>query len=183
MTDPSPCPGLAISATIAPTTASEIATFRPTKTCGSAQRMRTLTNICHHDADIDRPSSDSSTGVDVRPAMVATTIGKKQMSTTMTIFGFGPNPSHTTSSGASATFGIEFSATNNGIVARSIARTAASSTAISEPGRQRRSRSRRSVSYSGDPRLAQHVLRVLARTRRRRRAAPAGRTAGCRRRP
>ena len=36
------------------------------------------------------------------------------MSTTMTIFGFGPNPSHTTSSGARATFGIEFSATSAG---------------------------------------------------------------------
>src|SRR6185436_7450604 len=133
MTDPSPLPGFEISATIAPTTASEIATLRPTNTCGSAQRMRTFTNICHHDADNDRPSSDSSTGVELRPAIVATTIGKKQMSTTMTIFGLGPKPSHTTRSGASATFGTEFSATNSGIVARSIARTAASITATASP--------------------------------------------------
>ena len=43
--------------------------------------------------------------MEASPATVATTIGKKQISTTMTIFGCGPKPSQTTSSGATATFG------------------------------------------------------------------------------
>ena len=43
MTAPSPWLGLPISATTAPTTASEIPSFSPTKTCGRAQGRRTLT--------------------------------------------------------------------------------------------------------------------------------------------
>ena len=73
--------------------------------------------------------------------MAETRIGKKQSSTTITIFGFVPNPIQTRSSGASATFGTALIAGDQRMVIRSTAREAASRTATAAHPR-RRSRTR-----------------------------------------
>ena len=118
MTCPSP-PFPRNSPITAPTTASGIATFSPTKICGSAFGKRTLRNVRHFGASSDFVSSMSSAGVDFRPVAEARTIGKKHMRTTIPTLELMPNPSHTTRSGASATLGIAFRATSHGDTVRS----------------------------------------------------------------
>src|SRR5258707_380366 len=91
ITKPRPWPAPWNSATTAPTTASETATLRPTKICGIAQGKRNLTKCCRFDADSDRATSLRSAGVELNPAIPATTIGKKLIRTTMTTRGNWPN--------------------------------------------------------------------------------------------
>ena len=56
----------------------------------------------------------SGAGTAARPLAVATMIGKKQTRNTTTILGSVPNPIHSASSGAMATFGIDCNASRMG---------------------------------------------------------------------
>src|SRR5215470_17143736 len=74
---------------------------------------RILMNVCIVLAESERISSMSGAGTAESPVAVATTIGKKQIRNTTTIFGNMPNPSQSRSRGAIATLGTEWDADRN----------------------------------------------------------------------
>ncbi len=133
MTKPSPASPALNSPITAPTEASGMATFSPTKICGSAAGRRIRTNVCPRGVSSDLASSTSSGGVDVSPEATDSTTGKKHTSSAMTTLGCCPKPIHTTSSGASATLGTALKATSSGANISSATRQAAISSPIASP--------------------------------------------------
>lgn len=117
----------------APIAARGMATFSPTKICGSAAGNRTFRNACQREASSERANSARSAGVDVRPVAVDSTIGKKQSRKTMVRTGFCPQPRAPTNSGPSAIFGTALTATSSGVNIRSSTREPASDSPIRTP--------------------------------------------------
>src|ERR1700704_6284796 len=72
----------------------------------------------HGSARSDRESSSISLGVEPRPAVVVTTIGKNEIRNVIAIRGKSCTPRMTMMMGATATIGIEWIATTIGKTAR-----------------------------------------------------------------
>src|SRR5262245_61882933 len=98
---------------MAPTSANEIATFMPANRLGNAQGNRILVSTAQGEAFDTRARESMSGSTEPRPRPGSMTIGKIASISAIATFGSGPVPIQITNSGASATFGIEFSATNS----------------------------------------------------------------------
>ena len=106
MTYPRPSLAPTNSPTTAPVTARVAATFSPDISWGSEAGKRIFMNVLNLLAPIVEVSSRISGSTERSPASPEMTIGKNAIRTATRIFGDGPNPSHTTNSGAMAIFGI-----------------------------------------------------------------------------
>jgi hypothetical protein len=101
------------SPTIAPTSAKETATFIPANRLGNAQGKRILVSTAQGEAFDTCARCSMSGSTDRSPSTISITIGKIASINAIATLGSGPVPIQITNSGASATFGIEFSATRS----------------------------------------------------------------------
>src|SRR5262249_8101874 len=106
---------------MAPTRASDIATFRPANRCGSAQKILMRVSTFQREPRRVRARSMVSGGTERKPSVVSITTTNTAIRNAITIFGSAPVPNQMTQSGASATFGTLLSATNSGNSSRSSA--------------------------------------------------------------
>ena len=97
---------------MAPTRASEIATFIPANMCGKAVGNRTFQRTCSGVARMDLVMSSTSGSTERRPSTVSMTIENNAISIEIATFELRFVPIQMMKSGASAIFGIEFIETN-----------------------------------------------------------------------
>ena len=90
-----------------------IATFMPANRLGSAQGKRIFVSTAQDEAFDTRARCSMSGSTERRPRTASITIGKIASISAIAIFGSGPVPIQITNSGASATFGMELSATSS----------------------------------------------------------------------
>src|SRR5438105_1603957 len=114
MSMPRPASAPTNSATMAPTSEKTIATSRPAMMNGSADGRRSMRKICSSLAASERMRSTRSSSADRSPAMVFTSSGKKEINAALTTLEVRPSPNQTTTSGASATLGIDWNMTMYG---------------------------------------------------------------------
>jgi hypothetical protein len=85
----------------------------PANRLGSAQGKRIFISTAHGDAFETRARCSMSGSTERSPSTVSITMGKIASISAIATFGSGPVPIQITNSGASATFGIELSATSS----------------------------------------------------------------------
>src|SRR5215470_10297206 len=99
-----------------------MATFMPANRLGSAQGKRIFVSTAQDEALETRASASMSGSTERRPSTVSITIGKMPSISAIAIFGSGPVPIQITNNGASATLGMELSATSSVYTVRSSSR-------------------------------------------------------------
>ena len=80
--------------------------FNPPKIDGKALGSRILKKVASAPSPIERARWIFSCSIDARPTAVLMTMGKNAIRNAINTFGTRPNPNQTSSSGATATFGM-----------------------------------------------------------------------------